>query len=124
MLSLFLIIPKADGGKKLAHGTSLDINYYNMPTKHAEMDILNKIKGYKNLPRQIDILVIRFGQDGSLKESRPCSHCISSLSRSKLNIRYIYYSTKQNIIVREKFSSLQNHSNLYITYGIRHGKKI
>lgn len=90
-----------------------------MPSRHAEMDALNKVKSLKNMPRCVDILVIRYTKSGVLSESRPCFHCIKSLQKSKINIRYVYYSTRFGTIVRENFNRMENSPLTYISSRIR-----
>lgn len=88
-----------------------------MPSLHAEIDAYSKIKNYKNIPKKLDLLVIRITNGGNLAESRPCFHCINILAKSKLNIKNVYYSTSGGIIVCEKFTDLILNSKKYITGG-------
>lgn len=88
-----------------------------MPSTHAEIDAYSKIKNYKNISKKLDLFVIRITKGGNLAESRPCSHCVGILSRSKLNIRNVYYSTSSGLIVCESFKSLISNSNTHISRG-------
>lgn len=90
-----------------------------MPSKHAEMDALNKIKKWKNMPKCIDMFVIRFNKTGGLSESRPCYHCIDSLEKSKINIKNVYYSNSSGIITKEKFKKMKDSPLTYISSGVR-----
>lgn len=74
-------------------------------TKHAEVDLILKINGWKNKPKYIDIFVFRLSKTGNLGESKPCIHCLSFMKKCNVNIRYIYYSTKTGII-REKLNNM------------------
>ena len=92
-----------------------------MPSTHAEIDAYSKIKNYKNVNKKLDLFVIRITKGGNLAESRPCSHCIGILSKSRLNIRNVYYSTSGGTIICESFKSLISNSNNYVSTGfIRH----
>ena len=108
-----------DGGKKLAFGSSENITCRFMPSKHAEIDAYNKIKTYKNMPKKIDIFVIRLTKTGLLSESRPCYHCINSLEKSGLNIKYVYYSTSDGLIVKEIFKTMKYSDITYVSSGMR-----
>ena len=94
-----------------------------MPSKHAEMDAINKIKYLRNIPKIIDIFVIRFNKNNDLCESRPCIHCIKSLDKFKTPIRFVYYSTKDGIIVRERFDDMKTCQTHHISSGIRNKLK-
>lgn len=94
-----------------------------MPSKHAEIDVLNKIKTRKKMPKKIDLFVIRLTKTGMLAESRPCFHCIQEMEKSCLNIRYIYYSTKDGKIAKEKLSHMMNSPLTYISSGVRKRNK-
>ncbi len=90
-----------------------------MPSLHAEIDAYNKIKNFKHMPKKIDLFVIRITKGGNLAESRPCYHCIDILSKSRLNIRNVYYSTSYGTIVCETFENLRLNSKKYITTGFK-----
>lgn len=94
-------------------------NWNYMPTLHAEIDAYTKIKNYKNVPKKMDLLVVRITNGGNLAESRPCFHCINILAKSRLNIKNIYYSTSDRTIVCEKFVDLISSSKKYITRGFK-----
>ena len=93
-------------GKKLYLGSNHLRNSYNgrctCYSTHAEMDVI-----YKALRNNLDIdlsnctiAVVRFGRDGSLKNSRPCNHCLNSMI--KYRIKKIMYSTDDGTIKSEK----------------------
>jgi hypothetical protein len=99
-------------GKKIYSGSNHLRNCFNGKcicySTHAEMDVLNKV--LKNLKIQtknnvIDlsnytIVVVRFGKDGLLKNSRPCNNCINTMC--KYRIKKIMYSTDNGSILSEK----------------------
>ena len=99
-------------GKPLFVGSNTLRNTYNGEcmcySTHAEMDVLHKVlKGYTQQPfkdvinlKNHVIAVIRFGKDGSLRNSRPCTHCLNTMV--KYNIKKIIYSTEHGEIVTEK----------------------
>lgn len=105
--------------KKVAFGVNCETKFMNMPSRHAEADVLNKIKHKKNLPRCVDIFVIRLSKSGTLGESRPCYHCLEMMEKSGLNIKYIYYSNYEGQIIREKFNFMKNNPSTYISSGVR-----
>ena len=80
---------------------------------HAEMDVLHKtlkeytqqpFKNVINLKKHI-IIVVRYGKDGCLKNSRPCNHCLDTMC--KHNIKKIIYSTDNGDFVSEKPKSME-----------------
>ena len=81
-----------------------------MPSKHAEMDVITKIQFLKNVPKYIDMFVIRINKNGKLGESRPCIDCLKMLNMSKFIIKNIYYSTSEGLVVKEKFSNMLDSS--------------
>ena len=90
-----------------------------MPSRHAEADAMNKVRFKKNMPRYVDIFVIRLNKLGNLGESRPCYHCLTMMETSGLNIKYVYYSTASGHIVREKFNTMKSNPITYVSSGIR-----
>lgn len=90
-----------------------------MASKHAEMDALDKIKYKKNVPKKIDLFVIRLTKVGDLTESRPCLHCLIRLKLSGLNIKHVYYSNSEGNIIRESFSKMQDNPLTYVSSGQR-----
>lgn len=112
---------KINWKNKIACGSSVDyLKYKNMPARHAEMDALNKVSTWKNVPNCVDLLVIRFSKSGLLSESRPCMHCIYFLQNSKLIIKNVYYSNSNGKITKEKFNNMLNSPLTYISSGIRY----
>jgi len=75
---------------------------------HAEMDVLHKVlKCYTQQPfkdvidlKSYSIVVVRFGKDGNLRNSRPCNHCLDTMI--KYRIKKIFYSTDNGDVVSEK----------------------
>lgn len=91
-------------GKKLFVGYNHLRNSYNgrctCYSTHAEMDVIHKA-----LKNDFDlscctIAVVRIGRDGSLRNSRPCNHCLNSMI--KYRIKKIMYSTDDGTIKSEK----------------------
>lgn len=77
---------------------------------HAEMDILKKLINRKLKHRYFNLLVIRIDRGKILKNSKPCQKCIAYMNyvnqNSPYNIKYVYYSTEQGIIIKQKLSDL------------------
>ena len=94
-----------------------------MISKHAEIDALNKLhfrihKKHKITHR--DLLVIRMSKTGVLGNAKPCYHCMKRLSSSTfVNIRYIYYSSNNGEIVRERFNDMLLNPTHFISSGFR-----
>ena len=107
------------GMKKVSFGISNDVSYKGQKSKHAEVDAINKIYKKKNLPKKLDIFVIRLTDTGILRESRPCLHCINNLLTCGLNIKNVYYSNANGKIMREKIHKMKNHPATYISSGSR-----
>ncbi len=93
-----------------------------MPSRHAEVDALLKIKNYRNNPKEVNILVVRINKNGNLEKSRPCKDCIRMMQMSNFVIKYIYYSTADGIIVKEKFSKMMDSSLTYTSKGVKSKK--
>ena len=99
-------------GKKLFTGSNHLRNSYNNKcicySTHAEMDVIHKTLRTGNgldLSNCI-IAVVRFGRDGSLKNSRPCNHCLESMI--KYRIKKIMYSTDDGTILSEKPENMEH----------------
>jgi cytidine deaminase len=104
--------------KKISTGINNQRSYFGINSTHAEVDAVTKIIDHKNLPRKMDLFVIRLSKTGELGESRPCLHCLKILRRSGMCFKWIYYSTSQQTIVRDSFSNLIC-SKSYISKGQR-----
>lgn len=79
---------------------------------HAEHDaILNLPVNEKKHAKKVDILVIRASKTGKLGMSKPCCHCIHSMTDLALEKGYhitnVYYSTNEGTIVKEKLKNIE-----------------
>ena len=111
-------------GKMVYTGNNHLRNSYNNEcicwSTHAEIDVIHKVlKSYKlHLFKDLAdlsnycIIVVRFGKDGSFKNSRPCNQCLETMV--KYRIKKILYSTDNGIIVTEK---PENMEKLHISSG-------
>lgn len=115
----FLLGGTAAGGKKLAWGANSNAKHKGLPSKHAEVAAIEKIKRKRNIPKALDIVVIRLSPTGQLGESRPCYHCICAMLKSELPIKNVYYSTKSGNILKEKLTDMKNHHLTKISSGMR-----
>jgi len=87
---------------------------------HAEIDAFQKLRDQKRKNRKYyDLLVIRLTKSNKFGQSRPCCHCLKTLVRSGINIRFVYYSTADGTVVREKFNTMLESNKTYICYGYR-----
>lgn len=111
-------------GKKLVKGENSDLPSYNSPiSTHAEINALNRLleyKGKKISRVKYDLLVIRLSKGGKMASSRPCYHCICTMEKSNVKIRYVYYSTIEGTIEREKFNKMKLSPLTYISSGRKH----
>jgi hypothetical protein len=103
---------------RLVYCTNNDWPFYNISSTHAEMGAIEKIRCCKNLPKQLDMLVVKIDCLGNLCHSKPCYHCLQYIKKTRMNIRYVYYSTPETI-VKEKFVNLLHDKNQHICYGMR-----
>jgi len=99
-------------GKKMFIGSNHLRNSYNNEcicySTHAEMDVLHKVlKKCTNCPfkdpfdlSNYSIVVVRFGKDGLLRNSRPCNHCLNTMV--KYRIKKIIYSTDEGKMTTSK----------------------
>jgi hypothetical protein len=129
LITIHIIIPqsfqletKTGGMKKVAFGINSTQPFRYMPSRHAEVDALLKIKNYRNNPKEVNILVVRINKNGNLEKSRPCKDCIRMMQMSNFVIKYIYYSTADGIIVKEKFSKMMDSSLTYTSKGVKSKK--
>lgn len=80
-------------------------------TIHAEQNAISKlpVRRSKKLKR-INLLVVRTSKSGKLNNSRPCLHCIRSMTAKTplygYKIHYVYFSTDDGSIKKTKLSEL------------------
>lgn len=103
--------------KKGLFGINNEMRDYVCPTTHAEIDAFNKIRNWKNVPKKLDLYVIRISKTGIIGDSRPCEHCLRRLMASRINIIDCYYSTKDKAIVKEKFKNMLGSDLTYVSSG-------
>lgn len=93
---------------------------------HAEKCALDRLlknkKHREKINKSFNLLVVRLTKTGIIGESRPCYHCLLALQNSGLKIKYVYYSTNEGKIVRERFSEMLDSEITYISLG--HRKKL
>lgn len=107
--------------ERIAISTNANYKRGIMPSIHAEADMIKKIGRKRNIPKAIDIIVVRCSKTGNIGESRPCYHCILAMSRSRLNIKNIYYSTNDGTMAKEELCDMVSklHKS-YISTGMKH----
>jgi tRNA(Arg) A34 adenosine deaminase TadA len=110
-----------NSAKYVAYGINQCIPQYNMPSLHAEIAALKNINK-KNLPKCVNLVVVRFTKEGNLVSSRPCYNCIRTLSRC-INIKYVFYSCDGEII-KEKFNEMLENELTTVSSGARQRKKL
>jgi hypothetical protein len=105
----------------IAYGCNSNVKFKHMPSKHAEVDAITKVKYWKNRPKNIDLLVVRLTKSGQLAESRPCFDCIEFIEKTGINVKNVYYSTCDRVIVKENFKHMKNNPITYVSSGVRNG---
>lgn len=100
--------------KYVAYGFNKNIKQYNTPSLHAEIDAYYKLK---NKREKYNLLVLRFSK-GELTSSRPCYNCLKTLLNSGINIQYVYYSNKGEIM-KEKFTDMLENEKTCVSSGMR-----
>ena len=98
----------------------IGINYLipNRISVHAEVDALKRTNKWISIGKEkFNMLVIRLSKTGHVGESRPCYHCILHLQKYCNNIKFIYYSTCDGKIVRERLDSMLYSNKTHISYG-------
>lgn len=101
-------------GKKLL---SVGYNDYNrhflqgerISSLHAEMDCLNKFFKYttKIKKNKYKMVIINIDHNLNFKNSSPCHHCLNEII--KKGIKYIFFSTTDNGIIRRKTQEIDFH---------------
>jgi len=92
---------------------------------HAEMDAIRKLPPlqFQRKKKVIDLIIIRVGKNGNLKNSVPCAMCIRHMNRlngsTSYKIRNVYYSNKNGNITMTKFSTLSNSPEQYVSQRFR-----
>lgn len=105
--------------EKISYGCNLTTKFNSLPSKHAEIDALFKIIKYRNLPRKIDLVVVRLSKSGIVGESRPCWYCIKLLIKSGLPIKNVYYSTADGNIARENLEYMGDSIPIHISLAFK-----
>lgn len=76
-------------------------------SKHAEENVLERYLNskYRNIykPHQLTLVVVRIN-NGSLVDSKPCSHCVEVMR--KLGIGKVIYSSTDGSLIKESLSSI------------------
>jgi len=111
-------------GKPYFIGCNTLRNVYNnnciFYSTHAEMCVIYKflksckLQPFKDFMDLSDfvIVVVRYGRDGCLKNSRPCNHCLDMMI--KYRIKKIIYSTDDGTVLTEK---PENMEHLHVSSG-------
>ena len=103
------IVVRTCGVKKTVLGYSDKCPKYYMPSTHAEVSAINKIIRWRNLPKSVDLFVVKINSSGNFVNSMPCFHCIKYILRklNRVNTKNIYYSTNDGSIERLKVNDIQ-----------------
>ena len=85
---------------------------------HAEVDACNKLpmRMRRGDLLTVNLIVIRVTKSGKLCNSIPCQDCIRHLAMNACakgyRIKYVYYSTAEDQIIRETFKHMKARLNL------------
>ena len=82
---------------------------------HAEQDA--KRRYLRNIGRymfeSVDLFVGNFTKDGSMREARPCFHCLIKLERFvnqfRINLKNVYYTTHSGLMMERFIDMFDNH---------------
>lgn len=92
---------------------------------HAEMDLLRKLKKSNHLKSE-SLIVIRLGEGGCLRNSKPCFKCIQHivrLNKKKItNIKNIYYSGDEGEIIKVKLKDMEEELNKHASAWFKHNQ--
>lgn len=94
-------------------------------TIHAEHSCIKKLERKNKFScdvkskDKIDLICIRLSKSCKIGYSRPCKSCIKRMNKCSFNIRYVYYSTSDNRIIREKFSDMDKSEDTILSSGDR-----
>ncbi len=87
---------------------------------HAEEQALLKLKtNTKRVKMAINVVVIRVSTTNRLQPSKPCASCIQKMrklsDKKGYRIRDIWYSDRENKLVKTTLEILENEENKHIT---------
>jgi cytidine deaminase len=123
-LRAFWLIPRVM--KKVASGKNSYREFYSgcKYSRHAETDAIDHLpSNNNNRIITLNLVVIRVNIDGTLKNSKPCAHCLMHLTTlthaRRYRVKYVYYSDNNGSIVRKKLSELMDDDNMYVTRRFR-----
>lgn len=101
-------------GKKIisigfnSNKTSIKINgdKYKIPTCHAEIEAISKIKNKKNSKKKYDLYIIRIKNE-SFKNSKPCLNCITYIKNLGYIKRIIYTTGDEDVYNIQKINNIE-----------------
>ncbi len=88
---------------------------------HAETNAIRKASSNRSIKNttSVDLVVIRVSPTGLIGASKPCYHCMQQISKARLRISKIYYSTASGDIVCENINQLLRTSIVHIGFALR-----
>jgi hypothetical protein len=120
------LFAEQSGGKKVAYGVNSKREAragccYGL---HAEMDAIRKLPPtYGSRIITLDLIIVRIGKTGVLKNSGPCFKCLEHLNRMKnktnYRVKYIYYSDSSGNVKRVKFMDLLMSGDKHMSFRFR-----
>lgn len=109
--------------ERLVLGECDPFSHSGLPSIHAEHAAVLKLLRLRNIPRHIDLLVVRFSKGGKLGASRPCLNCLNKLEylceKQNIKICNVYYSTFEGTIDKESLKDMKMSEKTYISGGHR-----
>jgi hypothetical protein len=113
------------GSKILSLGTSTNQKNHvhfghkrmkcSLLTVHAEVAALQDLKHKCHDPRSIDLVVVRYDNEGNARVSKPCVFCVFYFK--ELPIRRVYYYNEEGVLVYENKRDLVS---THMSCGSRH----
>lgn len=89
---------------------------------HAEHNAINNLQPSKTKGKKLEVinlLILRFSKTGNIKNSKPCSNCISNLfTISKMKgykIKHVYYSNEEYGITCSSLKELQQDDDKHLS---------
>ncbi len=102
------IVKNVDYGISQYRGINSNVNN----TLHAEIAVLNKCR----FRGKVSLVVLRLNSSGNLDSSKPCYHCLKSISQHRnIRVKNVYYSNSDGTITKTSLSKLLFEEDYHIT---------
>lgn len=107
-------------GTILAYGDNSDRELYSGCGYgyHAETAAIKKLTscGRRRCSGKLDLIVVRVNRKGLLRNSKPCTKCLSHLAKLRgYRIRFVFYSNSDGTISKVRFAELLAESDGHVS---------